>query len=441
MTAGLQIAIILIVFLLLLMSGHPLAFSLGGLSVIFGFLYWDNPGVLNMFVTTCNSLVMNPTYVSAPLFLLMGSLLEKSGVADDLFDSMYIVMGRIKGGLAITAIIICTLLAAATGVIAAAISMMAMLALPAMMKNKYDFKLSAGTIMAAGCLGQLIPPSVVMIVYGSQAQLSIGKLFAGGIGAGLMFSVMFIIYIVIRTVINPNIAPTVSKEISDKYSTKQKVLMILKSILPTIVLIVAVLGSILMGVATPTEAAGVGVVGALALVIVNKKFNWRMLIDAFYSTTKSSAMIFYIVLAASMFTYVFMGLGGGQLISGILTGLPFSRWIILSIILATIFIMGMFLDSYGIVMISVPIFTPIITALQFDPLWFGVLFVVMMLISYMSPPFAYAAFYVKGAAREKIDLGELYIATWPYLLIYFLGVIILCIFPQIITYLPSIMMK
>lgn len=441
MTAELQILVILIVFLIMLISGHPLSFAMGGLSIIFGFLYWDNPGVLNMFINSANSLVQNPTYVSAPLFVFMGALLEKSGVADELFDSMYIVLGRLKGGLAITAIIICTLLAAATGVIAAAISLMAMLALPAMMKHKYDFKLATGTIMAAGCLGQLIPPSVVMIVYGSQAQISIGKLFAGGIGAGLMLSSLFIIYVIIRTIINPKIAPAIAKEESDKYTTKQKVVMAFKSVAPTLFLIVIVLGSILLGIATPTEGAAVGAVGALLLIIVNKRFSWKMLIDACHATTKSSAMIFYIVLAASMFTYVFMGLGGGKVITAFLTGLPLGRWGILIVIFAIIFIMGMFLDSYGIVMIAVPVFIPIVTALKFDPLWFGVMFVVFMLISYMSPPFAYAAFYVKGAAKENMDLGELYGATWQYLAVYFVGVILLCVFPQIITYLPSIMMK
>jgi tripartite ATP-independent transporter DctM subunit len=314
---------------------------------------------------------------------------------------------------------------------------MSMLALPPMMKYKYNFKLATGTIMAAGCLGQLIPPSVVMIVYASQAQLSVGKMFAGGIGAGLMLSSLFIIYVVIRTIIDPNVAPAISREESDKYTVAQKIIMILKSISPTFFLIIAVLGSILLGIATPTEGAAVGVVGALLLVIVNKKFTLKMFIQACYTTTLSTAMIFYIILAASMFTYVFMGLRGGQLITGFVTSLPFNRWIILSVILIIIFFMGMFLDSYGIVMISVPVFIPIVAKLGFDQLWFSVLFIVMMLISYMSPPFAYAAFYVKGAAKEKINLGALYAATWQYIAIYFFGVVLLCLFPDIITYLPS----
>jgi len=426
-------------FLLLLVSGLPLSFTLGGISVLSVLLFWGNVNVLTMLVNTCNTITQNPTYLSAPLFVFMGALLEKSGVADKLFDSMYIVMGRIKGGLAIAAILICTLLAATTGVIAAAISLMAMLALPAMMKYNYNFKLASGTIMAAGCLGQLIPPSVVMIVYAAQAQISVGKMFAGGIGAGLMLSGLFIVYVIIRTIINPKVAPAISRDEASKYSSGQKVGMMITSIAPTIFLIFAVLGSILFGIATPTEAAAVGCVGALILIIVNRRFTWKILIDACYSTTLSTAMIFFIILAASMFTYVFMGLRGGELITRFVTGLPFHRWVILVIILAIIFFLGMFLDSYGIVMISVPVFLPIVTRLGFDSLWFSVLFVVMMLISYMSPPFAYAAFYVKGAARVHINLGELYGATWQYIIVYVIGVVILCFFPGIITYIPSLM--
>ena len=433
------IFILFLAFLVLLVSGLPLAFSLGGLAVAAILLFWDNVNVLTMLVNACNTITQNPTYLAAPLFVFMGAVLEKSGVADKLFDSMYIVMGRIKGGLAIAAILICTILAATTGVIAAAISLMAMLALPAMMKYRYDFKLAAGTIMAAGCLGQLIPPSVVMIVYAAQAQISVGKMFAGGIGAGLLLSALFIIYVVIRTIINPKVAPAISKEEASKYTSGQKVGMLFKSIAPTIFLIFAVLGSILFGIATPTEGAAVGSVGALILVILNKRFSLKMIVEACYATTLSTAMIFFIILAASMFTYVFMGLRGGELITRFVTGLPFNRWVIFSIILAMIFFMGMFLDSYGIVMISVPVFLPIVTALGFDQMWFSVLFVVMMLISYMSPPFAYAAFYVKGAAKIHINLGELYGATWQYIFIYFVGVVILCLFPEIITFLPSLM--
>jgi len=433
------VLILFIAFLALITTGLPLAFSMGSLAVLSILAFWDNANVLTMLVNTCNSLTQNPTYLAAPLFVFMGTVLEKSGVSDSLFDSMYIVMGRVKGGLAIATILICTLLASTTGVIAACITLMTLLALPAMLKYKYDFNLATGTIMGVGCLGQLLPPSVVMIVYAGQAQLSVGKMFAGGIGAGLMFSGLAILYIIVRTIINPNIAPAISKDEASKYSSGQKMGMIVKSIAPTIFLIALVLGSIMFGIATPTEGAAVGCVGALLLTILNKKFSLKMLIQTCYSTTLSTAMIFFIIVTASMFTYVFMGLRGGELISGFVAGLGFSRWVILAIILLLILFIGLFMDSYGIVMISVPVFTPIIGKLGFDQLWFAVLFVVMMCISYMTPPFAYAAFYVKGAAKININLGQLYYAAWPFIFIFMFVVVLCCIFPGIITYIPSLM--
>ena len=431
------VLVLFIAFLILITTGLPLAFSMGSLAVLSILFYWDNVNVLTMLVNTCNSLTQNPTYLAAPLFMFMGTLLEKSGISDSMFDSMYIVMGRLRGGLAIATILICTLLAATTGVIAACITLMTMLALPAMMKYKYDFNLAAGSIMAAGSLGQLIPPSVVMIVYASQAQLSVGKMFAGGIGAGLMFSLMFIIYVIIRTIINPNIAPAISKEEIAKYSSGDKLGLLFKSILPTILLICAVLGSIMMGVATPTEGAAVGCFGALILIVINKRFSLKMLIETCYSTTLSTAMVFFIIVTASMFTYVFIGLRGGELITAFVTGLPFSRWVILSIILLILLFIGLFMDSYGLVMISVPVFCPIIDKLGFDPLWFSILFVVMMLISYQTPPFSYAAFYVKGAAKIQINLATLYRAAVPFVVIYMIGVVVLCFVPEIITYIPN----
>ena len=433
------VLILFIAFLALITTGLPLAFSMGSLAVLSILAFWDNANVLTMLVNTCNSLTQNPTYLAAPLFVFMGTVLEKSGVSDSLFDSMYIVMGRVKGGLAIATILICTLLASTTGVIAACITLMTLLALPAMLKYKYDFNLATGTIMGVGCLGQLLPPSVVMIVYAGQAQLSVGKMFAGGIGAGLMFSGLAILYIIVRTIINPNIAPAISKDEASKYSSGQKMGMIVKSIAPTIFLIALVLGSIMFGIATPTEGAAVGCVGALLLTILNKKFSLKMLIQTCYSTTLSTAMIFFIIVTASMFTYVFMGLRGGELISGFVAGLGFSRWVILAIILLLILFIGLFMDSYGIVMISVPVFTPIIGKLGFDQLWFAVLFVVMMCISYMTPPFAYAAFYVKGAAKININLGQLYYAAWPFIFIFMFVVVLCCFFPGIITYIPSLM--
>lgn len=442
MSATVEVLIVFGMLLILLFSGLQLPFCLGFVSVACGLMFWGSNAVLAMFVSSANSLTQSTTYVAAPLFLFMGAILERSGIADKMFDAMYVVFGRVRGGLCITVIVICTLLAAATGIIGAAIGLMTMLALPAMDKYKYDFKFSTGAIMGAGCLGQLIPPSVVMIVYASQAQLSIGRLFAGGIGAGIMISAIFIIYVVIRCAIDPTLAPAIAPEELSKYSTAQRVGMLFKSVLPTVFLILVVLGSIMAGIATPTEGAAVGCFGALLLAILNKRFSIKMIIESCYVTAKSTAMVFFIVLGAQMFCSMFLGIGGGKVIANMLTVLGGgSRWGVMLVMFFIVFVMGMFMDSYGIVMIGVPLFCPVAAQLGFDPIWFGTMFTVMMLVSYMSPPFAYAAFYVKGsyANPDNMDLGALYKATFPYLGLYILAIVLLCLFPQIITWLPSLM--
>lgn len=428
------------IFLTVMLLGHPLVFTLGGLAVLFGIFSMDNLSFLNVFLRNVNGLATNIAYVCAPLFIFMGAVLERSGSADELFEAMYVIFGRIKGGLAITTVIICTLMAAATGIIGASITMMTMLALPAMLKYRYNVRLATGTIMASGCLGTLIPPSIILIIYGGQAQISVGKLFAGGVGAGLLLSALYLIYITVLLLIKPEYGPAISKEEADKYSARQKVYMIIKSIVPTLGLILAVLGSIMFGVATPTEAAALGCVGALLIAYFNKKTSWNMIQEVCYETIKTTAMIMWIVLAASMFTTVFLSSGGADVITNIINGLAFNRWIILGIIFFILFIMGMFIDSYGVLLIGIPIFTPIVYALGFDPLWFGIMFAIMIQASYISPPFAYACFYVKGVAPVDIPIDELYKATIPFLILQVIAIILLCKFPGIITWLPGIIM-
>ena len=437
MTPEIALIVVALGFLVVLLLGYPLVFTLGGLAIIFGYTMWDNPGVLNLFIRTILNVSSNISYVSCLLFIFMGCILERSGAADDMFESMYILFGRIRGGLAIGTVVICTLLAAATGIIGASITMMTMLALPTMMQYKYDRKLSYGTIMAAGCLGTIIPPSIILVIYGAQAQISIGKLFAGGIGAGILLSTLYLIYIVVRTAINPKMGPSISKEDAAKYSFKDKVILVLKTIVPTLGLILLVLGSILAGVATPTEAAALGCVGAMGIALAYKRLNWTMLKESCYEAMKTNAMIMWIILAASMFTSVFLGLGGAQVITNLVTGLDVSRWVIFGVVALLLLIMGMFIDSYGVLLIGIPIFTPIVYSLGFDPIWFAIMFAVFIQASYLSPPFAYAAFYLKGVAKEDINISEVYSATLPFLALQILAIIILCIFPEIITYLPS----
>jgi len=434
------LAIVGILFMIILLSGHPLAFTLGGLACISAATVWGNPAALNLFVRTTTSIGTNIVYTSIPLFIFMGAMLERSGAADDLFSSMYIIFGPLRGGIAITTIVICTLLAAASGIIGASITLMTILALPAMYKCKYDSRLAAGTIMAAGCLGTLIPPSIILVIYGAQAQLSIGKLFAGGIGSGLLLSILYLAYIIWMIITKPDYAPAIDPAEAAKYSSAQKWLMFFRSVLPTSILILLVLGTILMGAATPTEAAGLGCCGATAVAIYNKKFNWTVIKDCCYLTVKTTSMIMFIILGATMFTAVFLGLGGGDAINSIVSGLNVNPWIVIALILFILYIMGMFIDCYGMLLIGIPIFTPIIDAMGFDPLWFGVMFAVMIQISYLSPPFAYAAFYVKGVAAEQkipIPISDLYWATIPFMVMQVIGVVLMCLFPDIVLWIPS----
>lgn len=426
-----------IIFLAVLFLGHPLSFTLGGLAIIFAATLWGNPGALNIFVRTTNNLITNISYACIPLFLFMGTVLERSGAADDLFESMYVVLGRLRGGLGLTTIVICTLLAAASGVIGASITMMGMLSLPAMLKHRYNPELATGTIMAAGCLGTLIPPSIILVIYGAQAQISIGKLFAGGVGAGLVLSGLYFIYVFLRCLINPAAGPAIDPQEAARYTTKEKLIMGVKSIAPTLMLILLVLGSIFFGVATPTEAAALGAVGALLIALLHRRLTWQMVKESCFATMKTSAMIMYIILAASMFTSVFLGLRGGDVITGIVQGLHLNRWLVLAVILFIIYIMGMFIDSYGVLLVGIPILTPIAYSLGFDPLWFGIIFAVLIQMSYLSPPFAYAVFYLRGIAPKEITTLQLYRSCLPFMALQAISLVILSLFPSIITWLPS----
>jgi len=440
MTPVESLAIVGVIFLIVLFLGHPLAFTLGGLAVLFAATLWGNPAALNLFMRTTTSLCTNIVYVAAPLFIFMGTILERSGAAEDLFESMYIVLGRIRGGIAITTVIICTMLAAASGIIGASLTIMTMLALPAMMKYRYNLNLATGTIMASGCLGTIIPPSIILVIYGAQAQISIGKLFAGGLFPGLILSGLFLAYIIIRVIVDPKSAPAIDPLEAAKYSASQKVMMIIKSILPTLGLIFLVLGSILLGIATPTEAAALGCVGAGAMAAFNRRLTWSMIKECCYMTLRTNAMIMWIILGASMFTAVFLGLGGGDLLGTLVASLKINRWFVMIFVLFILLIMGMFIDCYGVLLIGIPIFTPIIDKLGFDPLWFAIMFSVMIQASYLSPPFAYATFYVKGVAKEtgfEIPIAKLYRATFVFIGLQLIAVIILSLFPGIITWLPG----
>lgn len=431
--------IIFAAFLVVLLSGHPLAFTLGGLAIIFAVTLWGATVPWALFIRRTTDVMTHFVYVSAPLFIFMAALLQRSGTAEHMFESLHIVLGKLKGGLALSTVVICTLLAASTGIIGASITMMGMLALPTMLKRGYNKELATGTIMAGGCLGTIIPPSIILIIYGAQANLSIGKLFMGGVGSGLVLSALYMTYIALICRLKPDFGPPIEAEELARYSITKILRMTLISVIPPLALIIAVLGSIFIGAATPTEAAAVGAFGAIIVAAAYRRLNWNMVKESCYVTIKTTAMVFWIILGATLFTSVFLGLGGGEAVSNLVLGISANRWVILGFILFLLLIMGMLIDCYGILLIGIPLFTPIAYSLGFDPIWFGLLFCIMIQASYLTPPFAYAIFFLKAISPPEITTGVLYRAVIPFIGLQLIGLIICIVFPAIITWLPGLM--
>lgn len=434
------VLLMLAAFLVALLLGHPLSFTLGGLAIIFAGVFWGSGAPWTLFVRQATGMMMQFVYVSGPLFIFMAAILERSGVAENLFESVRILFGGVRGGMAIATVVICTLLAASTGIIGASITMMGLLALPSMLNRGYNRELATGVIMAAGCLGTIIPPSIILIIYGAQAQLSIAKLFMGGIGAGLVLSALYITYIVILCRVRPEYGPAIALgDLGFDFSKSQKARRAARGVLPPVALIIAVLGSIFFGIATPTESAALGVVGAAVIAAGNRRLTLPMVRDACYLSLKSAAMVLWIILAASLFTSVFIGLGGGQAVESLVLGVSQNRWVVLSLILFLLLLMGMLIDCYGILLLGIPLFTPIVYSFGFDPLWFALIFTVMIQMSYLTPPFAYAIFFLKAISPPEIDSRLLYRAIVPFVLLQIVGLLLCIAFPGIITWLPSVM--
>ncbi|MBW2004545.1 MAG: TRAP transporter large permease subunit, partial [Deltaproteobacteria bacterium] len=346
-----------------------------------------------------------------------------------------------RGGIAIAVVVVSTLFGACTGIIGASVVTMGLLGLPVMLKYGYDKRLSAGCICAGGSLGILIPPSIMLIVMGNQAVLSVGKLFAGAIIPGLILSGLYIIYILIRCYVNPNIAPALRPEERAAVSGKQLTIMTLKSLVPPMILILGVLGSIFAGIATPTEASGVGAFLAFILTLSYRRFTLRGLYSAVIQSARTTSMVIIILVGASCFTAVFLGIGGGDVVEDYILGLGLGRWSIFIIMMIICFILGMFIDWIGIVMITFPIFIPIAESLGFDKLWFVVAVAVMLQDSFLTPPFGYALFYLKGVAPPEVSIEDIYWGAIPFWILMEVGLIIVVIFPQTILWLPSLIVK
>ncbi|MCR9085594.1 MAG: TRAP transporter large permease subunit [Rhodobacteraceae bacterium] len=428
----------------LLMAGLPLAFVTGGLACVFLFVLGD-ANALNIVPSRIFPLMTNYQLSAIPLFIFMAAMLERAGIINDMFDVIYRVLGGVKGGLASATIIASTVLAAMVGVIGAAVVTMGIIALPAMLRRHYDTKIAMGSIMAGGTLGILIPPSILAIIYAVVAEQSVGELFIGAVIPGLMLSGLYIAYVTVRCYINPQLGPPIPME--ERISTTEKIRLLGKMSAP-IALIVIVLGVIFSGVATPVEAAGIGTFGAFIVAAIHRKLDWPTVREACITTLKASAMVIWIMFGATIFVGLYVLEGGQQFVQDSLAATGLGPWGILILMQILLVVLGMFLDWVGILLLCVPIFVPIIKALGAaafgldDPndlvLWFGVLYLVNMQMSFLSPPFGYALFYLRGVAPDYIPMSDIFKSALPFLFIQLLGLTICMLYPQVITWLPNI---
>lgn len=415
--------------------GVPLAFVLGGVSAVFLYVTWGAEGffmVSSRVWTTMNSF----TLISVPLFIFMALILERTGLANSLYRMMYLWMGGLRGGLAIGTVAICTVFAAMVGISGAAVVAMGAVALPAMLERGYDKKMALGAINAGGGLGILIPPSVVMIIYSLNTGVSVGSLFAAGILPGILLAALVGLYIGVRCFLQPGMGPALSKEERASWGEK---LASLKAVLLPVLIVVMVLGSILSGIATPTEAAAVGVLGSLICAVVHRTFTLKMLHEAGVKTLVISAMIMWIFIGAHVFTTAYNAMGAQQLVAELMQNLPGGALGALLVMLAIVFVMGMFLDPIGIMLITLPVFMPVVNQFGFDPIWFGILFIIMMEVGYMTPPFGFNLFYLRGVVPPGVTMGDIYRSVIPYVLVIFLGMLLIGLVPAIALYLPGIL--
>lgn len=420
---------------LLLIMGIPISFALASVATVGLFFVVGEKG-LYLIYNTAYAEASNFLLLAIPLFILMANFLKYSGIGDNLYGVVYKWMGPLPGGLAMGTVVICALFAAMAGISSVATISMGLIALPSMLKRGYDKDLAIGTISAGGALGILIPPSIIMILYGAVADVSIGGLFIGGIIPGVMLSIMYIIYILTVTFLNKELAPP----IKERYGLVEK-LRSLRGVALPVLLALLVLGVIYGGVCTPTEASAVGAFGALICSLVHRQMTWQRLKEVLLDTIRLNAMIFWIIIGAISFSHLLVYAEIQKLIEESILSLNLSPFMILILMQVVFFILGMFLDPAGIIMITTPIFVPIIKKLGFDPLWFGILFVVNMEMAYLTPPFGFNLFIMRSIVPPGIYMSDIYRSIIPFVVIQALCLVILMIFPEIATYLPLKMLR
>jgi tripartite ATP-independent transporter DctM subunit len=424
---------------ILLMAGFPVTFTLLGTSLCFGLIGfgWD---FFNLLPLRIWGRMTNVTLIAVPLFVFMGVMLERSGLAEDLLNTMGILFGRIRGGLAISVVVVGALLGASTGIVGATVVTMGLLAVPTMLRRGYQKELATGTVAASGTLGQIIPPSIVLVLIGDIVGVSVGDLFMGAILPGFVLVGLFILYIAVVAFFRPNIAPAIPREEIQGISGKQLLARVGKAMFPPLFLMVSVLGSIFAGIASPTEAAAVGAVGATVLTLTNRKFSPKMLRDVMRTTVQLTCMVFIILCGAAAFGLVFRGLGGDGLVREFLGGLAakYSHNMVLAIVMGLIFVIGFFLDFIEITFIHVPVLAPIMIEFGFDPIWFCILLAVNLQTSFMTPPFGFSLFYLKAVTPPEVTTGHIYRGIIPFVIFQLIGLMLVVLFPQLATWLPRL---
>ena len=427
--------------LVTVMLGFPLAFPIGTVALVVGYLAFG-PSVFHLIYQQLFALMHNYVLLALPLFVFMGVVLEYSGIADRMYDALYLLLSGLRGGLAIITVLLGTILAACVGVITASVTMLSALALPAMINRGYDRSLAAGAICAGGSLGILIPPSVMLVIYGPMARISVGKLFFGAMIPGLLLSALYVIYIIVRCYTNKSLAPTVP--VAERtVPMRHKMKLLFTSLLPPIFIILAVLGTIFAGIAPPTEAAAIGAFAALVLTASYKRLTWPVMRNIMRRSLIISSMVIFIGATSVAFTGVFLKAGGGEVVQNFVLGTPGGRWGIFFVVMFIYFILGFFIEWLGIFFIMVPILAPLAPMLGFDPVWFGIMIVVNLQMSFLTPPYAFAIFVLRGVAPPELGLTSAHIirGVIPYIFIIMFAMILMIIFPSVITWLPELMIR
>jgi tripartite ATP-independent transporter DctM subunit len=424
---------------ILLMAGFPVTFTLMGTALCFGLMGfgWS---FFNLLPLRIWGVMTNVTLIAVPLFVFMGVMLERSGLAEELLDTMGLLFGRMRGGLAISVVIVGALLGASTGIVGATVVTMGLLAVPTMLRRGYQKELATGTVSASGTLGQIIPPSIVLVLIGDIVGVSVGELFMGAVIPGLVLVGLFILYIAVISFLKPEWAPAIPKAELDAISPSQLLARVGKALFPPLFLMVAVLGSIFAGIASPTEAAAVGAVGATLLTVANRKFSMQILQEVMQTTVRLTCMVFIILCGAAAFGLVFRGLGGDGLVREFLGSLAhkYSHNVVLAIVMGLIFVIGFFLDFIEITFIHVPVLAPIMIEFGFDPVWFCILIAVNLQTSFMTPPFGFSLFYLKAVTPPEISTGHIYRGIIPFVIVQIIGLTIVVLFPQLATWLPKV---